>query len=131
MKLRALVTVAAVVMVFNVLGRAQRGQVATVPIGFPFAVGTTDLPAGTYTVTTISPSGEIQIKGSGGTAQTIAVVSHLARHDKDPGPELVFDKIGGRNVLSEVWFPGEDGFLLLLTKEPHQHAVVGGSNPHQ
>jgi len=33
--------------------------------------------------------------------------------------------------LSEVWLPERDGFLVLATKAPHQHAVVGGSNPRK
>jgi hypothetical protein len=56
-------------------------------------------------------------------------VTRLGRHDKDADPELVFDKTGGKLILSEVWFPRMDGFLLVATSEPHEHAVVGGSNP--
>ncbi len=55
----------------------------------------------------------------------------LGRHDKDADPELVFDKIGTKLELSEVWLPNQDGFLLLATKGRHEHAVVGGSNPRK
>jgi hypothetical protein len=34
------------------------------------------------------------------------------------GDELVFDKIDGKAVLSEVWLPRKDGSLLLASKGP-------------
>ncbi len=61
----------------------------------------------------------------------MTALTGLGRHDKDVDTELVFDKIGGKFLLSEVWFPGRDGYLLLATKDAHEHAVVGGSNPKQ
>jgi hypothetical protein len=59
----------------------------------------------------------------------MAIITMLGRHDQDADPEFVFDKINGKLVLSEVWMPGKDGLLLLATKGPHEHAVLGGSNP--
>jgi hypothetical protein len=61
----------------------------------------------------------------------IPVITMLGRHDRDPDAEFVFDKIAGKTVLSEVWLPRKDGFLLLATKGPHEHTVVGGSNPRK
>jgi hypothetical protein len=40
------------------------------------------------------------------------------------GTHLVFDKVGELNLLSEIWVPGEDGFLLLATKGLHAHKTV-------
>jgi len=37
---------------------------------------------------------------------------------------VVFDKIGNAYVLSELWLPGEDGLLLHVTKEKHEHKVI-------
>jgi hypothetical protein len=34
------------------------------------------------------------------------VITTLGRHDKDPDPEFVFDRIDGKLLLSEVWIPG-------------------------
>jgi hypothetical protein len=56
----------------------------------------------------------------------MSVITQLARHDKDAEPEIVFDKLGNRYLLSEIWIPGKDGLCLLATNIPHQHAVVGG-----
>jgi len=54
----------------------------------------------------------------------MAVITRLGRHDKDAEPELVFDKVAGAMHLSEVWFPGQDGLLLLGTGETHEHHVL-------
>ena len=102
---------------------------AAVQIGFPFQAGTAQLPAGKYTFRETG-DGQIQVQGTGGTLYALAIVTSLGRHDKDTDAELVFDKVGGKVLLSEVWFPGREGFLLLATKEAHTHAVVGGSNAH-
>lgn len=39
-------------------------------------------------------------------------------------PHIVFDKIGERYFLSEVWLPGADGYLLHATNEKHTHQHV-------
>ena len=59
----------------------------------------------------------------------MSVITMLGRHDQDAESEFVFDKIDRKLVLSEVWMPGKDGLLLLATKGPHEHAVLGGPNP--
>jgi hypothetical protein len=61
----------------------------------------------------------------------LSCFTRLGRHDRDAEPEIVFDKLGGKFLLSEVWLPGQDGYLLLTTKEQHDHAVLGGSNPRK
>ena len=61
----------------------------------------------------------------------MSVITLLGRHDKDMDPEFVFDKVGGKLLLSEIWGPGMDGVLVLATSGPHQHAVLGGSNPRK
>jgi hypothetical protein len=61
----------------------------------------------------------------------MSVITTLGRHDLDKDPEFVFDKVDGKLLLSEIWVPGKDGLLVLATKGPHGHAVVGGSNPRK
>ena len=74
---------------------------------------------------------QLQLTGPAGGRDFIPVITLLGRHDRDADAELVFDKVDGKAVLSEVWMPGKDGFLLVATKGPHSHAVVGGSNPRK
>jgi hypothetical protein len=59
------------------------------------------------------------------------VITRLGRHDNDTDPELIFDKVGGKFLLSELWLPDLDGFLVLNTPVDHEHRVLGGSRPHK
>lgn len=126
MKRRLLVLLAALVVMSYGLAYAQTG---TVKIDFPFMAGSKMLQPGMYTVT-MPNDNSIAFEGPGGKA-IMLVMTQLGRHDQDTGLEVVFDVVDGKYLLSEVWFPEHDGFLLLSTKQAHKHAVVGGSNPHK
>jgi len=131
MKRRAFLTVAALVVAFVAGGAMAYAQAVTAEIGFPFVAGGKEMAAGKYTVETTTPTGPVLLRGPGATSGLMPVITTLGRHDLDQGAEFVFDKIDGKMVLSEVWMPGKDGFLLVATKVPHEHAVVGGSNPRK
>jgi type 1 fimbria pilin len=126
MKKRLIVVLAAIVAMSFGMAYAQRG---TVKIDFPFMAGSKTLQPGTYTVT-MPNEYAIAFDGPGGKA-VMVVLTMLGRHDRDTDLEVVFDKVDGKYLLSEVWFPEHDGYLLLSTKQAHSHAVVGGSNPHK
>jgi hypothetical protein len=106
-------------------------RTAVVKVDFPFLVKGQEMPAGSYTFQI--DNNEILVRAQGGPGQgaIMPVLTRLGRHDKDADPELVFDRVGGKYLLSEVWLPGEDGYLLLSTKEQHDHRVLGGSNPRK
>jgi hypothetical protein len=129
MRHRVLVMLAVLVMAGAAIAYAQAPVVLTVQVAYPFTMAGKELPAGKYTFEATN-AGLVTMKGAdGGSLSTLSVTS-LGRHNScDGDPELVFDKVGGKNVLSEVWFPNSDGFLLVATKEAHQHAVAGSSNP--
>jgi hypothetical protein len=52
------------------------------------------------------------------------VLTILARLDTHQFPELVFDKVNGVVSLSEIWFAGTDGYLVLATKGEHEHQLL-------
>jgi len=128
MKRRVFMTVAALVVAFVVGGPLAYGQSANAEIGFPFVAGGKEMAAGKYAVV-VTANWQVSLTGPDGRTMLMSAITLLGRHDKDPDPEFVFDKIDGKSVLSEVWLPGKDGLLLLATKGPHDHAVLGGSNP--
>jgi hypothetical protein len=133
MNRRVLLTLLAFVMACLLSGStayAQGVQKTSAEIGFPFVAGGKELPAGKYTVE-MTPAGALVMTAAGGVRILMPVVTTLGRHDQDPDSEFVFDKVDGKSVLSEVWMPKKDGFLLLATKAPHEHAVLGGSNPRK
>ena len=128
MKRRVFLTVLALVVVFELGGAMAYAQSIHAEIGFPFVAGGKEMAAGKYTVEA-TPAGTVLLTRAGGSRMVIPVITMLGRHDQDPDAEFVFDKIDGKTVLSEVWLPRKDGFLLLASKGPHEHTVVGGSNP--
>jgi len=127
MKTRMLVAIAAVILMSGALALAQTPT--SIEIGFPFVAGGKTLAAGKYTVETPDIN-TVSIYGPGGKS-IMVVLTQLGRHDQDTDLELVFDKLDGKYHLSEVWFPERDGLLLLATKKPHEHAVLGGSKPRK
>jgi hypothetical protein len=76
---------------------AQTTLKATVP--FPFMVGKTEVPAGTYTIDSISHSA-IAIRGTA-TGGVLTLVNH-GPESNDGTPKLVFNKYGDKYFLSQV-----------------------------
>lgn len=125
MEKRLIVLLAALVAMSFGLAYAQTG---TVKIDFPFMANGKTLQPGTYTVT-MPNENVVAFEGSGGKALMV-VLTMLARRTESSDLEVVFDVVNGKYLLSEVWYPEHDGYLLLSTKQAHKHAVVGGKNPH-
>lgn len=75
---------------------AQTTLKATVP--FPFTVGKTEVPAGTYTIDSISHSA-IAIRG---TANGVFTLVNLGPDSNNGTPKLVFNKYGDKYFLSQV-----------------------------
>jgi hypothetical protein len=130
MKRRAFVGIAAFVVAFVMGGVMAYGQSVSADIGFPFVAGGKEMAAGKYAVEATA-SGQVSLTGPDRGRVLLPVVTMLGRHDLDADNEFVFDKIDGKLVLSEVWMSGKDGLLLLATKGPHEHAVLGGSKPRK
>ena len=104
---------------------AQVANKATFQVPFSFTVGGKEMPAGKY---------EWQVLGSGVGAVTIrnadtgqtTLVKAMTRL-ADPGgsePQIVFDKVENVRYLSEVHFPGIDGFEIAGAPGEHSHESV-------
>jgi hypothetical protein len=96
-----------------------------VNIPFSFIVKDKEMPAGRYE---IREQGEtnLAIRGDKGGQVLVPVIERLA----DTGakePKLVFDKMqDGKSYLSEVHFPGQDGYLVGIAKGRETHVTVTG-----
>jgi hypothetical protein len=133
---RAPAIVAAVLAVLAWTGgtafaQATAANSAVMKVDFPFVVKGEAMPAGTYLFQIDKDQLLVRSQTGPGKGAMLGVLTRLGRHDRDADPEIVFDKLGGKFLLSEVWLPGQDGYLLLTTKEQHEHAVLGGSNPRK
>jgi hypothetical protein len=94
-------------------------------ITFPFTVEGKALPAGQY-VFTLQESGDVFRVAGEGKDVMANVITRLGgdMRSAPKGTHLVFDKVGELYLLSEIWVPGTDGYLLLATKGLHAHKTV-------
>ena len=97
-------------------------------VAFDFHVGDKLYPAGSYQVLRRYPMAtSLVITNDEGDETSLPVIALLARQEHDAHSttgNLVFNRVGDERVLSEVWLPGEDGYLVYGTVEPHQHQIV-------
>lgn len=95
-------------------------------IDFPFTVGGKALPAGEYDFSAINNDQEFRVQGEGKDTALVNVITRLAAgmHTTPQDAHLVFDVVGDKYALSEVWIPGVDGFVLQITKGKHTHKIV-------
>jgi hypothetical protein len=103
-----------------------REMVATV--SFDFNVGEDSFSAGQYKIERRGEGPALVISPhKGGKNAMIPVVTRLARRHgsaTNNGTSLVFDRVGDVHYLSEVWLPGQDGYLVKGTPEKHEHDIV-------
>ena len=123
--------IALAIALVGVAATASAQTVSKANFDFPFFVGAKECPAGAYTVQI--EAGKVMLRSADpkGASAVSLVITRLGRHDKDTDAEFVFDKVANKVLLSEVWLPNEDGYLILSTPGAHEHRVVGGSNPHK
>lgn len=99
---------------------------ANVP--FAFKVATKTLPAGDYEFT-IHPTNETVVVSSTtnpkGPSAVEEILTRMAAQNS-PDARVVFDKVNGQYVLSEIWQPEGEGVLLHATKGKHEHHVLHG-----
>jgi hypothetical protein len=95
------------------------------PIDFPFVVGSKTLPAGTYDFARDDASSVFKVTG-GKNMAAAQILTRLAleMHTSPADGHIVFDKIGDVYTLAEIWVPGQDGYVLAVTKAKHEHRVV-------
>ncbi len=107
----------------------NKGSEMVAKVAFQFKAGDKSFPAGTYKFARRSASAPSLVisPDKGGESTLVAVVTRLAqrvRTSAESDGNLVFDKVGEEHWLSEVWMPGQDGFLVRASTEEHQHDVV-------
>jgi len=127
-------------VIILVAGSALAQEQGTFSIPFKFKAGGKAYPAGDYS---IGPKEEGRIalrKEPGGEEVLIPFKERLPQPETAVAePQIVFHVVGNfepsyteyitEYVLAEVWFPGEDGFLIQTTKGAHQNKIIKGQKP--
>lgn len=111
---------------------------ASFKVPFPLKAAGKSLAAGEYTVAK-APDGGIVLKQVATGKETLLAVLERVPQPAPPvaEPRLVFDEVGDFApsyteyitvyVLAEVWWPGEDGYRVHVTKGAHKTKVVTGA----
>lgn len=102
---------------------AQDMLIANVPFQF-IAAGKTYDP-GKYEIQVDAESQMVELFGPARNTGMAEVLTRLTPSGT-PAAEghLVFDSVDGVYVLSEMWLPYQDGFLLHTTPSAHTHRVI-------
>ena len=100
--------------------------IADVP--FEFTHDDQTYPPGTYLVVhRVNPFPSLRLESADKKKGSLLLaVGRIGRPPRlyPPRVSLVFDKIGDRHYLSEVWLPGRDGFRIRATKQEHERVTV-------
>ncbi len=85
-------------------------------VPFEFAVASTQLPAGVYTIERQGTPGMLMLRDAGGRVKVIFQVNPVYVNGTAPSPMLVFNKYGDRYFLAKIWPASNTGAELLRTK---------------
>jgi hypothetical protein len=95
-------------------------------IGFSFFAQGKSLPSGKYTVE-VTPAGHVTLRAEkGGAVAELKPIKVLGQDGNLAEPKMVFDTVGSLRFLSEVWLPGQDGYLVGTSTGEHGQQVVKG-----
>jgi hypothetical protein len=122
----SITAIAFTILLAATFGSAQSQKVSS-KIPFEFTAAGKVLPAGQYEVKYDAERSLVIIKSSEkGPVVNMPILTMLAgaMHTTPNDSHIVFDKIGNKYFLSEIWIPGMDGIDLLSTKEKHEHEIV-------
>jgi hypothetical protein len=128
--MRTKMTLALGLIALLAVGSGLTGQSAArtlkAKIGFEFTVGGKVLPMGDYEFVVTGDGQVVRVQGQGKAVEMANVITRLAgeMHTTPQDAHLVFDVVGTNHMLSEIWIPGEDGYLVHSTKGVHTHKVV-------
>jgi len=125
MKTKIMLTVSLIALLAVASGYGQQSTLKA-KIDFPFTVEGKVLPAGQYDFVLEGMSAVFRVTDGDKNSVLAPFITRLAAemHATPQDAHLVFDKVGDTYLLSEIWIPGEDGYLLLATKGPHTHKVI-------
>jgi hypothetical protein len=99
-----------------------------VQIPFTFIANGKELPAGKYLISPQEQDPRILLIRSekGADSALLPVITRLSASESSE-PRVVFDKVGEKHYLSEVYLPRMDGFQLPGAPGEHSHQDVKGT----
>src|SRR6516162_8540416 len=102
-----------------------------IKVDIPFAFGVEDrlLPAGKYTIFTVTPERSIRIVSADGKHS--AIVNTLPNYAKEPSSNsrLVFHRYGNEYFLAQVWTVGQNVARNPLSSKKAMEIASSGGKP--
>jgi hypothetical protein len=129
---RRVVAVLGAASLLVVLGTvpARAMDKARIDVKFAFSAGDVDFTAGIYDFS-VEKEGQLTIQDTAsGKRSVVGCFSRLSARDNNK-PLLVFDKAEDKSYLTEIYFPGVDGYFLKGAPGKHAHAVAEGTEESQ
>ena len=125
MKTKIMLTVGLMALLVVAYGFGQRPALK-VKIEFPFTVAGKVLPAGQYQFERDDAGQFFRVTSEAKNSAMALIITRLAgaMHTTQGDSHFVFDVVGESYLLSEIWIPGEDGYMLASTKDKHDHKVL-------
>jgi hypothetical protein len=104
---RTLITICLLFTAATLIAQTESQRLMKVTVPFTFGVEGHSLPAGEYTIFTVTPERSIRIVSADGKHS--AIVNTLPNYANQPSvnSRLVFHKYGGSYFLVQVWTTGE------------------------
>ncbi len=95
-------------------------------IDFPFTIQGKVLPPGQYEFSRADQPSFFRVTDGSKNSTMAPIITRIAgdTHMTPEDAHVAFDKVGDAYILSEIWIPGEDGYLFTTTKEAHTHKVI-------
>ena len=105
---RTLITICLLLTAATLFAQTESQQLMKVNVPFSFGVGDRSLPAGEYSIFTVTPERSIRIVSADG--KYAAVINTLPNYAHAPSTKsrLVFHKYGDQYFLAQVWTAGQD-----------------------
>jgi hypothetical protein len=126
---RALITIYLLFTTATLFAQTESQRLMKVNVPFAFGVEDHSLPAGEYTIFTVTPERSIRIVSA--DRKHSAVINTLPNYANEPSTKcrLVFHKYGDEYFLAQVWTAGQNVARNPLSGKKAMELASGGALP--
>lgn len=112
--------------------RAQLLGTLEVDVPFDFVVADTTFPAGSYLIDPASSeeAATLRLSSADGRHETLFQTEDVAAVDAPADTHLVFDEVGGKHFLSQVWVAGERNGRQAIKSRREEELLGEGQSFH-
>ncbi len=128
MKNRILATVALATSMMTTAAYAQSSLEVRADIPFQFRIGGRLLPAGTYTVKSLSQD-TVLVRSLDWSQAAMAITNPVQANGTPAEGKLVFQRYGDAYFLSEVWHPGSEAGIQVRKSKAEREMARHGQPP--